>query len=132
MKAICNLDVLMNSKAPEPSLQTEEVPQGKKPRAKSGRKQSSKHTSESKTEASKSTTSQSEKDSQSSSAKDKSPSHPSSPTHMVDKMHKEAQQAAGGPTSLGATSEEGAHPQLSSNSITKADPRISAPKDSIS
>ncbi|GJS01109.1 hypothetical protein Tco_0317617 [Tanacetum coccineum] len=29
-------------------------------------------------------------------------------------MHKEAQQAAGGPTSLGATSEEGAHPQLSS------------------
>nr|GEU61890.1 hypothetical protein [Tanacetum cinerariifolium] len=30
-------------------------------------------------------------------------------------MHKEAQQAAGGPTSLGATSEEGAHPQLSSD-----------------
>ncbi|GKC36952.1 hypothetical protein Tco_1049336 [Tanacetum coccineum] len=34
-------------------------------------------------------------------------------------MHKEAQQAAGGPTSLGATSKEGAHPQLSSES--KAD-----------
>ncbi|GKD52806.1 hypothetical protein Tco_1286193 [Tanacetum coccineum] len=31
-------------------------------------------------------------------------------------MHKEAQQAAGGPTSLGATSEEGPHPQLSSGS----------------
>nr|GFC69523.1 hypothetical protein [Tanacetum cinerariifolium] len=30
-------------------------------------------------------------------------------------MHKEAQQAAGGPTSLGATSKEGAHPQLSSD-----------------
>ncbi|GJR79470.1 hypothetical protein Tco_0150255 [Tanacetum coccineum] len=29
-------------------------------------------------------------------------------------MHKETQQAAGGPTSLGATSKEGAHPQLSS------------------
>ncbi|GKB65374.1 hypothetical protein Tco_0921560 [Tanacetum coccineum] len=29
-------------------------------------------------------------------------------------MHKEAQQAAGGPTSLKATSKEGAHPQLSS------------------
>ncbi|GKA05918.1 hypothetical protein Tco_0685038 [Tanacetum coccineum] len=29
-------------------------------------------------------------------------------------MHKEAHQAAGGPTSLGATSKEGAHPQLSS------------------
>ncbi|GJX46685.1 hypothetical protein Tco_0271875 [Tanacetum coccineum] len=29
-------------------------------------------------------------------------------------MHKEAQQAAGGSTSLGATSEEGVHPQLSS------------------
>nr|GFA12176.1 hypothetical protein [Tanacetum cinerariifolium] len=50
----------------------------------------------------------------------------------------QAQQAAGGPTSLGATDEEGAHPQLSSghdasaDSITEADPRISAPKDSIS
>ncbi|GKE21079.1 hypothetical protein Tco_1432591, partial [Tanacetum coccineum] len=48
-----------------------------------------------------------------------------------------AQQAAGGPTSLGATSEEGAHPQLSSghdasaNSIAEADPRLSAPNDSI-
>ncbi|GJZ46874.1 hypothetical protein Tco_0600706 [Tanacetum coccineum] len=31
-------------------------------------------------------------------------------------MHKEAQQAVGGLTSLGATSEEGAHPQLSSGS----------------
>ncbi|GKD63633.1 hypothetical protein Tco_1305741 [Tanacetum coccineum] len=30
-------------------------------------------------------------------------------------MHKEAQQAASGPTSLGATSKEGAHPQLSSD-----------------
>nr|GEY30839.1 hypothetical protein [Tanacetum cinerariifolium] len=99
-------------KSPKPSSQTEEVPQGKKPGAKSGlkRKQSLKHTSESKTEASKSKTSQSEKDTQSSSAKDKSLSHPSPLTPMVGEMHKEAQQAAGSPTSLGATSEEGAHP----------------------
>ncbi|GJS38778.1 hypothetical protein Tco_0563821 [Tanacetum coccineum] len=71
MKAICNLDVHVDSKAPKPSLQTEE-------------------------------------------AKDKSPSHPSPPTLVVGEIHKEAQQAAGGPTSLGVTIEEGAHPQLSS------------------
>ncbi|GJT58971.1 hypothetical protein Tco_1002504 [Tanacetum coccineum] len=53
---------------------------------------------------------------QSSLAKDKSLSHPSPPTLVVGEMHKEAQQAAGGPTSLGATNEEGAHPQLSSGS----------------
>ncbi|GJX46681.1 hypothetical protein Tco_0271871 [Tanacetum coccineum] len=103
-------------KAPKPSSKTKEVPQGKNPGAKSGlrRKQSSKHTSESKTKASKSKTSQSEKETQSSSAKDKSPSHPSPPTLVVGEMHKEAQQAAGGSTSLGATSEEGAYPQLNS------------------
>ncbi|GKD95011.1 hypothetical protein Tco_1374848 [Tanacetum coccineum] len=95
-----------------------EVPQVKKPGAKSGlkRKQSSKHISESKTEASKSKTGQSEKDTQSNSAKDKSSSHPSPPTLVVGNMHKEAQQAADGPTSLGATSEEVTHPQLSSGS----------------
>nr|GEV70197.1 hypothetical protein [Tanacetum cinerariifolium] len=53
-------------------------------------------------------------------------------------MHKEAQQAAGGPTSLEATSEEGAHPQLSSESApghdastdftAEVDPGIFAPK----
>ncbi|GJR61225.1 hypothetical protein Tco_1503387 [Tanacetum coccineum] len=140
MKAICNLDVLMDSKAAKRSSQTEEVPQGKKTGAKSGlrRKQSSKHTSGSNTKASKSKTGQSEKDTQSSSARDKSPSHPSPPTLVVGEMHKEVQQEAGGPTSLRATSEEGAHPQLSSGHdastdfIAEADPRISAPKDSIS
>nr|GEY90166.1 hypothetical protein [Tanacetum cinerariifolium] len=50
--------------------------------------------------------------------RDKSPSHPSPSTLVVVEMHKEAQQAAGGPTSLGATSEEGAHPQLSSGQAT--------------
>ncbi|GJU30780.1 hypothetical protein Tco_1174369 [Tanacetum coccineum] len=59
------------------------------------------------------------------------------PTPVVVEMHKEAQQAAGGPTSLGATSEEGAHAQLSSgndvsvDSTAEADPGKSAPNDSI-
>ncbi|GJX78299.1 hypothetical protein Tco_0325110 [Tanacetum coccineum] len=135
MKAICNLDVLVDLKAPKPSLQTKEILQGKKIGAKSGlrRKQSSKHTSESKIEASKSKTGQSKKENQSSSAKDKSPSHHSPPTLVVGEMHKEAQQAAGGPTSLGATSEKGSHPQLSSgydalaDSTAEADPKLSAP-----
>ncbi|GJR44367.1 hypothetical protein Tco_1312470 [Tanacetum coccineum] len=80
--------------------------------AKSGlkRKQSSKHTSESQTKASISKTGQFDKETQSSLAKDKSPSHPSPSTPVVGEMHKEAQQAAGGPTSLRATSEEGANP----------------------
>ncbi|GJZ23176.1 hypothetical protein Tco_0560635, partial [Tanacetum coccineum] len=111
------VDVTVVSKAPKPSSQTEEVPQGKKPRAKNTlrRKQSSKHTSESQTESSKSKTGQSKIETKSSSAKDKSPSHPSPPTLVVGEIHKEEQQAAGGPTSLGDTSEEGAHPQLSSD-----------------
>nr|GEY41063.1 hypothetical protein [Tanacetum cinerariifolium] len=133
------LDVPVTSKAPKSSSQTEEVPQGKKPGAKSGlrRKESSKHTSESKTEASKSKTGRSEKETQSSLAKDKSLSHPSPPTQVVGEMHKEAQQAAGGPTSLRATSEEGAHPQLNSDhdaladSTVEADPGLSTPNDSI-
>ncbi|GKB08270.1 hypothetical protein Tco_0836554 [Tanacetum coccineum] len=102
MKAIYNIDVPVESQAPKTSLQTEKkVPQGKKPGDKSGlkRKQSSKHTSESKTEASKSKTGQSDKETQSSLAKDKNLTHPSSFTPMVAEMHKEAQQAAGGPTS---------------------------------
>ncbi|GKA92544.1 hypothetical protein Tco_0814469, partial [Tanacetum coccineum] len=138
-QAICNLDVPVDSKAPKPSSQTEEVPQGKKPGAKSGfrRKPSSKYTSESKTVASKSKTGQSEKETQSSSAKDKSPSHPSPPTPVVGEMHKEAQQVAGSPTSFRATSEEGAHPLLcsghdaSANSTAEVDPKSFAPSDSI-
>nr|GEW85907.1 hypothetical protein [Tanacetum cinerariifolium] len=67
-----------------------------------------------------------------SSAKDKIPSHPLPPTLVVGEMHKEAQQAAGGPKYLGATSKEEAHPQLSSDSTSEANLGISAPKDSIS
>nr|GEU59251.1 hypothetical protein [Tanacetum cinerariifolium] len=116
IKAICNIDVPVDFQALKTSLQTKKVPQGKKPGAKSRlrRKQSLKHTFESKTETSKSKTGQSDKETQSSLAKDKSPSHPSSSTLVVGEMHKEAQQAAGDPTSLGATSKEEVHPQLSS------------------
>ncbi|GJZ70291.1 hypothetical protein Tco_0633841 [Tanacetum coccineum] len=46
-------------------------------------------------------------------------------------MHKEDQQAGGGPTSLGVTSKEGAHPQLSSANSTEVDPKTSAPNDSL-
>ncbi|GKB00864.1 hypothetical protein Tco_0828908 [Tanacetum coccineum] len=138
MKAICNRDVPVDSQAPKTSSQAEKVPQGKKPGAESGlrRKHSSKHTSESHIEASKSKNGQSKKETQSSSAKDKSSSHHSPLTPVVGEMHKEAHQAAGGPTSLGATSEERDHPQLSrcdasTNSTAEADPELSAPNDSI-
>ncbi|GKA23723.1 hypothetical protein Tco_0709756 [Tanacetum coccineum] len=91
------------------------VPQGKNLGARSRlkRKQSSKHTSQSTTEASKSQSSHSKKETKSSSAMDTSPSHHSPPILVVGEMHKEAQQVAGGPTSLRDTSEDGAHPQLS-------------------
>ncbi|GKB99331.1 hypothetical protein Tco_0985468 [Tanacetum coccineum] len=116
MLAICKADVLVKSKAPKTSSKAEKrVSQGKMSGAKIRirRKQSSKHTSESKTEANKAS------------------------THVVAEMHKEDQQAAGGPTSLRATSEEEADPQLSSgcdasvDSIAEVDPRISDPNDSI-
>ncbi|GJZ70041.1 hypothetical protein Tco_0633591 [Tanacetum coccineum] len=50
----------------------------------------------------------------SSSAMDSNPSRPSISTPVDTKMHKEDQQATGGPTSLGVTSKERAYPQLSS------------------
>nr|GEY09327.1 retrovirus-related Pol polyprotein from transposon TNT 1-94 [Tanacetum cinerariifolium] len=98
-------DVPVDSKAPKYSSPTEKVPQGKNPGARKTK---------------------------SSSAMDISPSHPSSPTPVFGEMHKKAQQAAGGPTSLGDTSEDGARPQLSSVDFTaEVDSGISAPKDSI-
>nr|GEX47254.1 retrovirus-related Pol polyprotein from transposon TNT 1-94 [Tanacetum cinerariifolium] len=57
-----------------------------------------------------------EEETKSSSAMDTSPSHRSRLTPVVGEMHNEARQAAGGLTSLGDTSEDGAHPQLSSGS----------------
>ncbi|GJU27754.1 hypothetical protein Tco_1166375 [Tanacetum coccineum] len=50
----------------------------------------------------------------SSSAMDSNPSQTSASTPVVAEMHKEDQQATGGPTSLGVTSEARANPQLSS------------------
>ncbi|GJR18998.1 integrase, catalytic region, zinc finger, CCHC-type containing protein, partial [Tanacetum coccineum] len=58
-----------------------------------------------------------EKETQSSSAMDTNLSQPLASTPVVAEMHKEDQQAAGGPTSLGFTSKEGANPQLSSGML---------------
>nr|GEV24410.1 hypothetical protein [Tanacetum cinerariifolium] len=116
-RLIVALDVYVESQALKNSSKTKKnVPQGKKSGASSGlkRKQSSKNTFDSKTEASKSKTGQSDKEIQSSLTKDKRPSHPLSFKPLFAEMHKKAQQADNGLTSLGATSKEGAHPQLSS------------------
>ncbi|GJV95007.1 hypothetical protein Tco_1546584 [Tanacetum coccineum] len=116
MLAICKANVPVKSKAPKTSSKAKKrVSQGKMPGAKTGlrRKQSSKHTSESKNEANKAS------------------------IPVVIELHKEDQQAVGGPTYLEATSEDGAHPQLNSgcdasaDSITKVDPGIYASNDSI-
>nr|GEY76972.1 retrovirus-related Pol polyprotein from transposon TNT 1-94 [Tanacetum cinerariifolium] len=107
MKAICNLVVPVDSKDPKPSSQDEKVPKAKILEL------------------------QLDSEEKSSLAKNKSPSHPLPPIPMVGKMHKEAQQAASGPTSLGATSKEGAHPQLSSDSKAKANPGLSSLNDYI-
>nr|GEV72943.1 retrovirus-related Pol polyprotein from transposon TNT 1-94 [Tanacetum cinerariifolium] len=116
MKAIYNLDVPMDFKAPKPSSQTKEVPQGKKPGAKSGlkRKRSLTHLSPPLRHLNLKLANQKRKLSPLL-AKDKSPSHPSPLTPVVGDMHKETQQEAGGLTYLGVTSEEGAHPQLNSD-----------------
>ncbi|GKD28417.1 hypothetical protein Tco_1239195, partial [Tanacetum coccineum] len=121
--AICKAEVPMKFKAPKPSsLAEKKDSHGKNPGARSRlkRKQSSKHIYESKTKASKSKTSHLGKENQSSSALDNNPSQPSASTPVVDEIHKEEQQAAGGPPSLGVTSEEGADPQLSSNKTKSA------------
>ncbi|GJR02686.1 hypothetical protein Tco_0525670 [Tanacetum coccineum] len=102
------------------------------------------------------------KETQSNSALDTNSSQPPASTPVVTGLHKEDQQATGGSTSLGVTSEEGANPQISSvksasthkehvyltstivhsesasghdasaASTTKADPGKSDPNDSIS
>ncbi|GKD61934.1 hypothetical protein Tco_1299443 [Tanacetum coccineum] len=116
MKAIYNLDVPVDPKAPKPFSQTEEVPHGKNLRAKSGlrRKQSSKHTSKSKTKASKSKIGQSEKK--------LSPVRPRTKApailyllHYFFHLH----------------SESGSGYDASTDSTAKDDPRLSAPNDSI-
>nr|GEW25025.1 hypothetical protein [Tanacetum cinerariifolium] len=51
---------------------------------------------------------------------DSNPIQPSTSTPVVAELYKEDQQATGGPTSLGVTSEEGAHPHLSSETTKSA------------
>ncbi|GJU52479.1 hypothetical protein Tco_1226193 [Tanacetum coccineum] len=92
MKAICNTDLPVEFQASKTSSQTEK-----------------------KTGASKSKTGQLDKETQSRSAKDKRPSYPSTSTHVVAEMYKEAQQAARGC-------------DTSVDSTTKADPGKSAPR----
>ncbi|GJU95293.1 hypothetical protein Tco_1320049, partial [Tanacetum coccineum] len=116
IKAICNLDVPVDSKTPKPFSHTKEVPQGKKPGAKSGlrRKQFSKHTSESKTKVSKSKTGQSEKETQSSSIL-----HLPKPSFTYKQcfFHLNSEFAPGY--------------DASTDSTTKVDPGLSALNDSI-
>ncbi|GJW64876.1 hypothetical protein Tco_0116760 [Tanacetum coccineum] len=134
IKVICNIIVLVDSKAPTTSSKTKmKVPQGKKPGAKSGlrRNKSSKHTSESKTEASKSKTGHSNNETQSSSAKDKIPSHPSASTPVVSEIYKEAHQAASGPTFFHFHSKFASGCDASADSTAEVDPGISAPNDFI-
>ncbi|GJS76764.1 retrovirus-related pol polyprotein from transposon TNT 1-94 [Tanacetum coccineum] len=127
MLAICNADMPVEHKAPNTSSYTRKKDfKGKKPGAKSRhRKQptSSKHHHLSKIKATKGGSSKAPigsktgylvKETQSSSALDTNPSQPPTFTPVVVGLHKEDQQAIGGPTSLRVNSERGSNPQLSS------------------
>ncbi|GKB33798.1 hypothetical protein Tco_0873199 [Tanacetum coccineum] len=147
MLAICSADKPVAFKAPKPSSNVKMVPQGTNPAAKPGHK---KHSTSSKQP--------------SVSSKEAIDSNPIQPpvSILVDTgMHKEDQQATGGPTSLGVTSKARANPQLSSGmsvfnlnepiysasfnihsesvsgndasvgSTVEADPRNSAPSDFV-
>ncbi|GJY67875.1 hypothetical protein Tco_0470857, partial [Tanacetum coccineum] len=149
MLAICAADKPVVFKAPKTSSKAESVSQGTKPGAKPGHKKlstSSKQPSVSSKEATKgesskaptsSKTGHSKKRKESSSAMDSNPSQPPVSTPVDTGMHKEDQQATGGPTSLGVTSEARANPQLSSGndasaaSIAEDDPGNSANSDFV-
>ncbi|GJW67158.1 hypothetical protein Tco_0121582 [Tanacetum coccineum] len=127
MLAICSADKPVAVKAPKPSSNVERVPQGTKLGAKPGHKKhstSSKQPSMSSKEAIKggsskaptcSKTGHSKKRKESSSTIDSNLSQLLVSTHVDTEMHKEDQQATGGPTSLRVTSEARANPQLSSD-----------------
>ncbi|GJT02720.1 hypothetical protein Tco_0823889 [Tanacetum coccineum] len=144
MLPICNTNEPVAFKSPKPSSISKRVPQGTKPGAQPGHKKqsSSKQTIVSSKEATKggsskaptgSKTGHSKKRKESSSAMDSNPSQPLVFTLVDPEMHKEGQQATGGPTSLGVTSEARANPQLSSgiSSRAEADPGNSAPSDCV-
>ncbi|GKD36141.1 hypothetical protein Tco_1251650 [Tanacetum coccineum] len=126
MLAIRAADMLVVFKAHKTSSKAESVSQGRKPGAKHGHKKlltSSKQPFVSSSEATKggsskaptsSKTDHSKKRKESSSAMDSNLSQPLVSTPVDTGMHKEGQQATGGPISLGVTSEARANPQLSS------------------
>ncbi|GJW08222.1 hypothetical protein Tco_1570645 [Tanacetum coccineum] len=130
MLTICSETEPMVFKALKPSSNAEKVPQGTKPRAKLGHKKHLtylKQPSVSRKEATKGGSSKaptsskaghSKKRKESSSAMNSNPSQPLVSTPIDTRMHKEDQQATGGPTSLGVTSEARANPQLSSGMST--------------
>ncbi|GJT71430.1 hypothetical protein Tco_1030716, partial [Tanacetum coccineum] len=118
-------------KGPKPSSNAERVPQGTKPGAQPGHKKHSTSTqpSGSSSEATKggsferrtgSKTVYLKRKKEFSSAMDSNPSQTSAPTPVVAEMYKEDQQVTDDPNSLGVTSEEGAHPQLSSDKSKSA------------
>ncbi|GKD81981.1 hypothetical protein Tco_1348820, partial [Tanacetum coccineum] len=129
MLAICSATEPVAFKAPKPSSNAERVPQGTKPGAQPGHNKqstSSKQPSVSGKEATKGGSSKaptgfktghSKKRKESNSAMDSNPSKPPVFTPVDTAMHKEDQQATGGPTSLGVTSEERSNPQLSSGML---------------
>ncbi|GJW17381.1 hypothetical protein Tco_0024817 [Tanacetum coccineum] len=126
MLAICAADTPMVFKAPKTYSKAESVSQGTKPGAKPGHKKrltSLKQPPVSSKEATKgrsskaptsSKTGHSKKRKESNLAMDSNLSQPPVSTPVDTRMHKEDQQATGGPTSLGVTSEARANPQLSS------------------
>ncbi|GJR14862.1 hypothetical protein Tco_0797514 [Tanacetum coccineum] len=95
MLAICAINKPVVKAHKTSSKAEKKDSKGKKPRAKT---RSSKIQTRSKSKA----------------TKHGNPSQPPASTPVDVGMHKKDAQAAGGPTSLGVTSEEGAHPQLSS------------------
>ncbi|GKC27519.1 hypothetical protein Tco_1034813 [Tanacetum coccineum] len=126
MLAICAADKPVVFKSPKTSSKAESVSQGTKLGAKPRHKKLSTSSNQpfvSSKEATKggsskaptsSKTSHSKKRKKSSSAMDSNPRQPPDSTPVDTGMHKEDQQATGGPTSLGVTSEVRANPRLSS------------------
>ncbi|GJV13918.1 hypothetical protein Tco_1359241 [Tanacetum coccineum] len=149
MLAICSAAKPVVFKAPKFSSNAERVSQGTKPQAQPGHKKHStslKQPSISSKEATKggsskaltsSKTGHSKKRKESSSAIDSNLSQTLVSIPVDTGIHKEDQQATGGPTSLGVTSEERANPHLSSgcnasaDSTAEADPGLSALNNSI-
>ncbi|GJZ62360.1 hypothetical protein Tco_0618497 [Tanacetum coccineum] len=116
MLAICSIDKPAVFKAPKPSSNIKRVPQGIKPGAKPRHK---KHSTSLKQPY----------------VSSKEATQVSTPVDTG--MHKEDQQATGGPTSLGVTSKVRVNPQLSSGndasvaSTTEVNPGNSAPSDFV-